>query len=261
MPYKRKTYGKKRARKPTNSKLNYLVKKVERLDSIDNCVKREAAQVNVPSIIDAPDTQPISSLGTGMIRDWTNIDEALDSTQARLRQKIQLKRFFCRYQLRVGVNSSIEELQRTVCKVRVMMVFMKTLPYNVLNRDVAPYGNYPYLGNVLAVNSICSHMDILASQTWVNRSHFKILYNKVHNLDPMWRDINRTIPNQQGDSHAFAQFSLDLSKLPITEFNPSDDGQYAVTKGRLFMVAFSDNINANTNPVILEYDGVLNYDN
>lgn len=262
-----KTYRKKRTtKKPTNRTLNYLVKKVKYLDKIDNCFKRGADMVNVPTIVNLPDTQEINSVGTGMIRDWTNIDESLDSTQARLRQRIQLKRLNVRYQLRVGINSSINEIQRTILKVRVMIVYQKNLPANANNRGLSPGAQYPLIQNLLFANATCSGMDILAHQSWVNKSGFKILYSKVHNLDPMWRNLDlvtpaNSVPNQQGDSHAYGTIALDLSKLPPTEFSDAEDGQFAITKGRLMMVAFSDNVVSNANPVIIEYDGIVNYDN
>lgn len=251
------------AKKPNNKVLAKVVKKVNVIDKVDDCFKYVSDMINVGTIVDQADTTEINSNATGFVRDFTNIDEDLDSTQSRLRQRIQLKKLFVRYQLRVSLNSSTLQIQRPSYKVRVMVIYQKTLPLNMNNRGITPGAQYPLIQNVLAVNSTCSNMDLLAPQSWVNRTGFRIMYDKIHTLYPQWRDTAdpRVVPNHITPNAVLGTISLDLSKLPVTEYNSAADGQFAITKGRLFMACFSDNIAANTNPIIMEYNGIVNYDN
>lgn len=259
--FKRKT-KKYTKRKPKSKTLRYVVKKVKQLDTIDNCFKKFADQTNIATIINKASTIEMNVPANGFVRDLTNIDEDFDSTQSRLRQRIQPKYLTFRYNIRTSLVSDCVSIGRVAYRVRVMVVYQKSLPSNMNNLGSVNGAQYPLLENVLYTNAICSHMDLLSYPSWVNKSGFKILADKTHTLYPQWRDTNITIANHQSRCMATGQINLNLSKLPMTEYGTDADGQFSVTKGRLMIIAFSDNALANNaQPLVMDYNGIFKYDN
>lgn len=262
-----KRYFKRKTKKYTKRKLKsktlrYVVKKVRQLDKIDNCFKHFADQINVASIINKASTIEMNTGANGFVRDITNVDEDFDSTQSRLRQRIQPKYLSFKYNIRTALTSDCISIGRVAYRVRLLVVYQKSLPANINNLGTTNGAQYPLLENLLFTNSICSHMDLLAPQSWLNKSGFRILADRMHMLYPCWRDANDSIPNQQSLNMATGQINLNLSKLPMTEYGTNADGQFAVTKGRLMIIAFSDNaLLNNAEPLIMDYNGIFKYDN
>lgn len=270
MPFKfsyksKKRFTKKKSdtKKPKTSTLKKVVKKVNFLDKIDNCYRGgQLVDAVIPSIVGAPDTQTMSTIATGLVLEPTNIDRATGSNNVRLRNQIKLKNLHMRYQLRVSALSNISDLiTRVGYKVRIMVVYQKMVGNNQSNTTTV--NSYPSIGQLLYVNNICTSADILAHQTWVNKTNLRILYDKVHLLDPIYRGLDAgvgTVPLGTGKRQDYGVANINLSKLPPIKYMGAD-GDTQVASGRVCVYMFSDNINANTNPILMDVDYILNYDN
>lgn len=266
--FKKRRYRKsqKKRFKPRKSgKLNYVYRKVKQLDSADNKFTSSSANLyNLPTMIGLTSTTTLTGQAQGLHRDFTSqINLNAGSNSDRLTNKVKLKYLSMRIHMRSAPVSSVSALVTRNCyKVRLMVVYQKIVGDNQSNSG--DNITYPKLGQILYVNPNCTSSDLLAHQTWVNRKNFKILYDKVHILDPCYLTYvegGTQIPKGQAKTYAYDHIKLNLSKLPEVTYN--NDGINAATttaSGRLMFFAWSDNIVSNVAPIDMDYDYVLNYD-
>lgn len=258
-----KRFKKKKSSPVKKETLKKVVKKVNFIDKIDNCFKSGYAPLtSLGTIVGAPSTQTFNNVATGLLFEPTAINLATGSNNARLRNQIQLKNFHMRYHLQVSPLSNVGDLViRTCYKVRIMVVFQKIVGNNQSN--TVTLNSYPMISQLLYVNTPATSNDLLSHRTWVNTSNLRVLYDKFHFLDPIYRNLDAgagIIPLGTGKRQAYGTISLNLSKLPPIKYMGAT-GDTQISSGRLMVIAFSDNVNANTNPILIDADYLLKYDN
>lgn len=256
---------KKRYKARRSGKLNYVYRKVKQLDSFDNKFTSQNANLyNLPSIIGQTAQTTMTGQAQGMHKDFTSqINLNAGSNQDRLVNKVKLRYLSLRIHLRSAPLSTVAGLVTRNCyKVRTMIVYQKVVGDNQSNNN--DNLTYPKIGQLLYVNQNCNSSDILAHQTWVNRKNLKILYDKIHIIDPVYVSYVQDgpqIPKGQAKTYAYDHIKFNLSKLPEVTYN--NDGANSTTTsctGRLLFIAFSDNVVSNVAPIDMDYDYILNYD-
>lgn len=254
---RRRRGGKKKA--PLSKQVKMLKKKVNKsLQKEARVYSAGAVDQQVASIVGAPNTQLIQSLATGQLVDVTGgINSNVGSYGVRIGNILNLKRLRMRYAI-YSDNNSNYEINLVPYNARVMVVYEKTPATGQLQGTVA--GTFPALDELFDVAATATRADIFAMQTQTQTS-LRILSERYHALPLLFNSSVNTDPVNCGNNalqHGY--FDVDLSKLPpsIWNSNNSDaDGNQA--QGRLFVVAFCDNINANTNGVKITYTLKLDY--